>query len=145
MEKRSLKSNQSEATDVMDSLESSNTSSNGRATLKATTLGKTPINVTICNHAYQKLFPFIITRPSSLLSLPLTRIYNWHVVKLHNSRSSINDRYVVKLQSLEPSPIVRYDVKLHLPSLGPDARYGAKLQLRTSWPSRPSWSPRQYW
>jgi hypothetical protein len=79
--------------------------------------------VTICNHAYQKLFPFIVTHPSSLLPLPLTRIY---------------DQYVVKLQPSEPSPIVRYNVKLHLPGLGPDARYGAKLQLWTSW------SPWQY-
>jgi hypothetical protein len=40
--------------------------------------------VTIRNHAYQKLFSFIVTCPSSLLSLPLTRIYDRHVVKLHN-------------------------------------------------------------
>jgi hypothetical protein len=73
--------------------------------------------VTIRNHAYQKLFSFVVTRPSSLLPLPSTRI---------------PDRYVVKLQPSEPSPIVRYNVKLHLPGLGPDAQYGAKLQPRTS-------------
>jgi hypothetical protein len=42
-------------------------------------------NVTIRNHAYQKLFPFIVTRPSSLLPLPPSRICDRHVVKLHNS------------------------------------------------------------
>jgi hypothetical protein len=73
--------------------------------------------VTIRNHAYQKLFPFVVTRPSLLLPLPSTRI---------------SDRYIVKLHIPEPSHIVRYDVKLHLPGLGPDARYGTKLQLRTS-------------
>jgi hypothetical protein len=73
--------------------------------------------VTIRNHAYQKLFSFIVTRPSSLLSLPSPHIYDQHVVKLHNVGSSI---------------VIRYDVKLHLPGLGPDTRYGAKLQLRTS-------------
>jgi hypothetical protein len=83
----------------------------------------------ICNHASQKLFPFIVTRPSSLLSLPSTRIH---------------DRYIVKLHPSGLSPLVRYDDKLHLPSLGPDARYGAKLQLRTSRPSQPSRSPQQY-
>jgi hypothetical protein len=80
-------------------------------------------SVTIHNHAYQKLFSFIVTRPSSLLPLPSPHIPN---------------RYIVKLQPSEPSPLVRYDVKLHLPGLGPDARYSAKLQPRTSW------SPRQY-
>jgi hypothetical protein len=40
MEKRSLKSNQSKATNVRGSLESSNTSSNGMDTLKVTTPGK---------------------------------------------------------------------------------------------------------
>jgi hypothetical protein len=48
------------------------------------TSGKTS-NVTIRNHAYQKLFPFVVTRPSSLLPLPPTRIYDQHVVKLHNT------------------------------------------------------------
>jgi hypothetical protein len=82
--------------------------------------------VTIRNHAYQKLFPFIVTRPSSLLPLPSTRIRDRYVIKLH-------------IPKLFPFPcIVRYDVKLHLPGLGPDARYGAKLQPRTSR------SPRQY-
>jgi len=95
-------------------------------------------DVTIRNHAYQKLFPFVVTRPSSLLPLPSTHIYDRHVVKLHNFRSSINDRYVVKLHILE---LVRYDVKLHIPGLGPDAWYSAKLQPQTSRPSR---SPQQY-
>jgi hypothetical protein len=94
--------------------------------------------VTICNHAYQKLFSFIVTRPSSLLPLPLTRIPDRHVVKLHIPELPINDRYVVKLHTFGLPRIVRYDVKLHLPGLGPNARYGAKLQPRTSR------SPRQY-
>jgi hypothetical protein len=79
--------------------------------------------VTIRNHAYQKLFSFVVTRPCSLLPLPLSRISTGYVVKLPHS---------------EPFRIIRYDVKLHLPGLGPDTRYGAKLQL---WTSR---SPRQY-
>ena len=97
--------------------------------------------VTICNHACQKLFSFIVTRPRSLLPLPPPRISTRHVVKLPCLEPSTV--HVVKLQNLEPFSIVRYDVKLHLPSLGPDARYGTKLQLWTSRPSRPSWSPRQ--
>jgi hypothetical protein len=92
--------------------------------------------VTIRNHAYQKLFPFVVTRPSSLLPLPPSRILTRHVVKL--PRSEPTTVYVVKLQTPEPFRIVRYNVKLHLPGLGPDARYGAKLQPRTSQ------SPRQY-
>jgi hypothetical protein len=113
----------------------------------------------IRNHAYQKLFPFVVTRSSSLLPLPSTRICDQHVVKLHILELSpfpysdrhvvklhilelspfpYSDRYVVKLQLSEPSPIVWYDIKLHLPGLGPDAQYGAKLQPRTSR------SPRQY-
>jgi hypothetical protein len=39
--------------------------------------------VMIRNHAYQKLFPFIVTRPSSLLSLSPLYICDQHVVKLH--------------------------------------------------------------
>jgi hypothetical protein len=95
--------------------------------------------VTIRNHAYQKLFPFVVTRPSSLLPLPPSRICDQHVVKLHTLKPFlVNNRYVAKLHFSEPSHIVRYDVKLHLPGLGPDARYSAKLQPRTSR------SPRQY-
>jgi hypothetical protein len=41
--------------------------------------------VTIRNHAYQKLFSFVVTCPSSLLPLPPTRIYDRHVIKLHNT------------------------------------------------------------
>jgi hypothetical protein len=96
--------------------------------------------VTIRNHAYQKLFPFVVTHPCSLLPLPPSRVSTRHVIKLPCSEPST--MHVVKLQTLEPFPfphIVQYDVKLHLPGLGPDARYGTKLQLRTSW------SPRQYW
>jgi hypothetical protein len=57
--------------------------------------------VTIRNHAYQKLFSFVVTRPSSLLPLPPTRICDRHVVKLH---------------ILKPFPFLRNDwhvVKLH--------------------------------
>jgi hypothetical protein len=93
------------------------------------------LNVMIRNHAYQKLFSFIITHPSSLLPLPSPRIPDWYVVKLHPSGLSLYDWYIVKLHILE---LVRYDVKLHLSSLGPDAQYGTKLQPRTSQ------SPRQY-
>jgi hypothetical protein len=52
--------------------------------------------VTIRNHAYQKLFSFVVTHPSSLLPLPPTCIRDWHVIKL---RISINDRHVVKLHN----------------------------------------------
>jgi hypothetical protein len=56
--------------------------------LKTLSSSNTPVfclkNVTIRNHAYQKLFSFIVTRPSLLLSLPSTRIHDRHVVKLHN-------------------------------------------------------------
>jgi hypothetical protein len=51
--------------------------------------------VTIRNHAYQKLFPFVVTRPSLLLPLLPTRI---------------SDRYVVKLHFSELPPIVWYDI-----------------------------------
>jgi hypothetical protein len=52
----------------------------------------------IChNHAYPKLFPFIVTHPNSHLSLLSPCIYDRHVVKLH-------------LPILEP--IVRYNAKL---------------------------------
>jgi hypothetical protein len=93
-------------------------------------------SVTIHNQAYQKLFPFVVTCPSSLLPLPPSRISTRHVVKLPCSEPSTV--HVVKLQDSEPFRIVWYNVKLHLPGLGPDTRYGAKLQPRTSR------SPRQY-
>jgi Chromo (CHRromatin Organisation MOdifier) domain len=44
----------------------------------------TPHTVTIHNHAYQKLFSFVVTHPSSLLPLPPTCIRDRYVVKLHN-------------------------------------------------------------
>jgi hypothetical protein len=50
-----------------------------------------------CNHAYQKLFPFIVACHSSLPPLLLPCINDQHIVKLH-------------LPVLEP--IVRYDIKL---------------------------------
>jgi hypothetical protein len=80
--------------------------------------------VTIRNHAYQKLFSFIITRPSLLLSLPSPCICDQHVVKLHIPKLFPflwYDWYVVKLQPLELLPLIQYDVKLHLPGLGPNA------------------------
>jgi hypothetical protein len=64
-------------------------------------------SVTIHNHAYQKLFPFI-TCPHSLLPLPIlhlqeTYLCNQHVVKLHHPNSFPH-----------PRPIIWYDVKLHV-------------------------------
>jgi hypothetical protein len=95
-------------------------------------LRDTYTSVTIRNHAYQKLFSFVVTHPSSLLPLPPTRICDRHVIKLH-------------IPELFPFlRIIQYNVKLHLPGLGPNAQYGAKLQLRTPRPSQPSWSPRQH-
>jgi hypothetical protein len=53
-------------------------------------------SVTIRNHAYQKLFSFVVTHPSSLLPLPSPRVCDRHVVKL---RISTNNWHVVKLHN----------------------------------------------
>jgi hypothetical protein len=69
------------------------------------TTPKLIIVVMICNYAYQKLFPFIIACPHSLLLLPIP-IFCPQETPLYP-----HDQYVVKLPpALET--IVRYDVKL---------------------------------
>jgi hypothetical protein len=70
---------------------------------QVTPRGSIPTHVTIHNHAYQKLFPFVITRPNSLLSLLSPHINNQYVVKLPTSDSFPHPRLVVW-----------YDVKLHI-------------------------------
>jgi hypothetical protein len=79
------------------------------------------INVTIHNHAYQKLFPFIIACPNSLLPLstPLLclqetplHIHDWHIIKLHIPGLSPSNRHIIKLHFPILEPIIRYDVKL---------------------------------
>ena len=55
----------------------------------------------IRNHAYQKLFSFIVTRPNSLLPLLLPYVYDWYVVKLPTS-----EHFPIL------ASIIRYDVKL---------------------------------
>ena len=59
----------------------------------------------IHNHAYQKLFPFIVACPHSLLLLPVPLYYPQETLLC------TNDWYVIRLPpALEP--IVQYDVKL---------------------------------
>jgi hypothetical protein len=72
----------------------------------------------ICNHAHQKLFPFIIACPHSLLLLPISPPSNWYVVKLPTSELSPYDWYVAKLPTTNSEPLsgtlIWYDVKLHV-------------------------------
>jgi hypothetical protein len=52
-----------------------------------------------CDHAYQKLFPFIVACPCSLFSLPSSRIHDRHIVKLPTSGPlPWNVQYDTKLQ-----------------------------------------------
>jgi hypothetical protein len=50
--------------------------------------------VAICNHAHKKLFPFVITHPHSLLSLPIP------ILCPQETHVSLPDRHVVKLPML---------------------------------------------
>jgi hypothetical protein len=70
-------------------------------------------------NTHQKLFPFIIARPYSLLPLPIPLHYmqetplllcDLHVVKLHHSILRPLNWYIIKLPMF--SALIQHDIKL---------------------------------
>jgi hypothetical protein len=55
----------------------------------------------IHNHAHQKLFPFLIAHPHSLLLLPTFLPFNQYVIKLPLSEPFLEPRnqHIIKLQA----------------------------------------------
>jgi hypothetical protein len=87
------------------------------------------LSVTIRNHAYQKLYPFTVACPHSLLPLPIPlhrpqetplRLHDLHIVKLHHPNSFPH-----------PQLVIWYDVKLHVlnPSQLDHSLLGTPLSL----------------